>query len=73
MVVAEETLQVALDGRLVAFQQQGREVTTVSIPPTGGSADGAAGIAFGCGANRGMVGGQKVDDVAIAGIRPAGP
>ncbi len=72
IAVADEGLQVALDGRLVIFREKDRNVTTVSIPPTGGSARGAAGIAFGCSANRSMVGGQKADDVSLSIVREDG-
>ena len=72
IAVADEGLQVALDGRLMIFREKDREVTTVSIQPTEGSADGAAGIAFGCSANRSMVGGQKADDISISTVRVDG-
>jgi uncharacterized protein (TIGR03437 family) len=65
-------LQVALDGQLLTFNQNGSLVTTVSIPPAWegppvvGTNQGAAGIAFGAEDNRGQIGGQRADNLVIS-------
>lgn len=64
------SLQVALDGKLLTFSQDNQLRTTVSIPPTAGSNNGTAGIAFGAEANRGQIGGQRAKNIAITGYRP---
>lgn len=58
-------LQVALDGKLQTFKQNGQVMTEVDIPPTIGSNDGTAGIAFGAETNRGQIGGQRADNISI--------
>jgi hypothetical protein len=63
-------LQVALDGRLQTFNQDNQFVTAVNIPPTAGSNQGAAGIAFGAEANRGQIGGQRADNIVVTAYRP---
>lgn len=62
-------LQVALDGRLQTFQQNNALITAVPIPPTSGSNDGAAGIAFGAEQNRGQIGGQRADNLIVTSYR----
>ncbi len=59
------SLQVALDGRRLTFSEAGPQVTTLTLPATGGSPAGTAGIAFGCEQNRGQAGGQQADDIVI--------
>ncbi len=62
-------LQVALDGRLLVFNQGGLEAGTLTLPATGGGPAGAAGIAFGSESNRGQAGGQQADDFVITAFR----
>jgi len=64
-----DNLQVALDGKLLTFMQDNALVTTLRIPPTTGSNDGTAGIAFGAEANRGQLGGQRADNIVVAAFR----
>jgi hypothetical protein len=66
-------LQVALDGQVVTFSQNGASVTTVSIPPTGGSNSGTAGILFGAEASRGQIGGQLADNLVVTAYRSLAP
>jgi hypothetical protein len=63
------SLQVALDGVLVTFTQNGASTTTVSIPATSGSNNGTAGIAFGAEGNRGLIGGQRADNLIVTAFR----
>ena len=60
------SLQVALDGKLLAFSQNGLVSTSVSIPVTGGVNDGTVGIAFGDEPNPNQIGGQRVDNLVIS-------
>ena len=60
------TLQVALDGQLLSFNQGGSPVTSVTIAATSGSNDGAAGISFGAEPNRGLIGGQRADNLVVS-------
>ncbi|MBI4671923.1 MAG: hypothetical protein HY741_09700 [Chloroflexi bacterium] len=62
-------LQVALDGKLLTFTQNNELVIALLIPPTAGSNDGTAGIAFGAEANRGQIGGQRADNLAVTAYR----
>lgn len=62
-------LQVALDGRLQTFQQNNQFRTAVPIPATSGSNDGTAGIAFGAEQNRGLIGGQRADNIVVTSYR----
>lgn len=62
-------LQVALDGRLQTFQQTNQFRTAVPIPATSGSNDGTAGIAFGAEQNRGLIGGQRADNIVVTSYR----
>ncbi|MBI2919276.1 MAG: hypothetical protein HYY01_14980, partial [Chloroflexi bacterium] len=70
------TLQVALDKRLLTFNQDGKLVSTVSIPPAWespqvGFNQGAAGISFGTGdKDRGLIGGQRADNLVVTTYRP---
>lgn len=66
MAAQGSQLQVALDGQLLTFIQNGASSTSVSIPATGGSDDGAAGIAFGDDNNPGRVGGQRARNLVVA-------
>ena len=69
-------LQVALDGYLLAFKQNGQLVTTVDIPPfwegppVVGTNDGTAGICFGAENNRGKIGGQRVKSLIVTTFHP---
>jgi hypothetical protein len=65
-----ERLQVALDGKLQTFKQDEQLVTDLKIPPTAGTNDGTAGIAFGAEPNRGQIGGQRADNVVVSAYRP---
>jgi uncharacterized protein (TIGR03437 family) len=58
-------LQVALDGQLLTFIQNGTSASSVSIPATGGSDEGTAGIAFGDDDNPGRVGGQRARNLVV--------
>jgi hypothetical protein len=60
------TLQVALDGKLQVFDQDGTYTSNVSIPYPGGSNDGTIGIAFGSELNRGAIGGQRADNFVVS-------
>ncbi len=66
-------LQVALDGRVLTFSPIGAPVTTITIPPTGGSNYGTAGIAFGSDGNPGQLGGQRADNLSVTVYRPLAP
>lgn len=71
-----ERLQIALDGKILTFQQNGRQATTLSIPASWegkGRNQGGAGIAFGCEDNRGQIGGQRADNLKILEFRPLAP
>ncbi len=61
-----DNLQVALDGRLQTFNQDGKLSTTVTIPNTGLGNQGAAGLAFGAEDNRGKIGGQRADNLIVS-------
>lgn len=73
--VQGESLQVALDGRIVTFEQGGRQTTVVSVPPTWqgppaiGNNRGTAGVAF-MAIPRGGGGGQEVRNIVVAPYRP---
>ena len=64
-------LQVWLDGELVQFDQGGRGVDRVDIPPAWetpervGDNQGAAGVAFGAEDNRSQIGGQRVRNLSV--------
>jgi hypothetical protein len=59
----------ALDGQLVAFPQTGGSVTSLPIPVTAGSNDGAAGIGFGDELNSGLIGGQRAANLVVSAYR----
>ena len=58
-----QTLQVAVDGQVIAFTQNGSATTTVSIPATAGSNQGTGGISFG--SDSGQAGGQRADNLVV--------
>jgi hypothetical protein len=66
-----EVLQVSLDGKLLEFDQYGARTTQVSIPafwngpPKAGDNEGAVGIAFAAGQNRGEAGGQVARNFVV--------
>lgn len=66
MAVQGSNLQVALDGRLLTFNQNGNQVTTVSLPSSSGSNDGTVGVAFGAETNRGQLGGQRARNLVVS-------
>lgn len=66
------SLQVALNGRLLTFDQGGQQVTTLTLPATGGSPNGGTGIAFSAEQNRGTAGGQRADDIVLTAWRSLG-
>lgn len=66
VAVQGDTLQVALDGKLLTFDQNGSLATTVVLPGSAGSNNGTAGIAFGAETNRGQLGGQRARNLAIS-------
>lgn len=65
-VVRGSQLQVWLDGAAVSFTQNGGALTTVTLPATSGSNDGAVGIVFADEDNRGKAGGQRARNLVIA-------
>lgn len=71
-VVRAGTLEVALDGRPLAFDVRGVARSLLQIPPAWetvspkGNNGGSAGIAFGCMRNRGEAGGQEARNIRIA-------
>ncbi len=78
MAAQGNNLQVALDGRLLSFTQNGSVTTTVSIPPAWlgpplvGFNEGAAGIAFGAEDNPGLIGGQRARNLVVSRYSPLG-
>lgn len=71
--VQGDLLQVHLDGFLQTFNQNETLVSTVVLPPNEGGNDGAAGIAFNSLDNRGVIGGQRVDDFIVTVLCPMLP
>jgi hypothetical protein len=69
LAAGDDRLQVAVDGKLQTFNQDGQFTTVVSIPATGGSNNGTAGIAFAAEPNRGQLGGQRVDNLLVTAYR----
>ncbi len=71
-----ETLEIALDGRVVTFDAGGVRTTRVPIAPAWESASpkgnngGSAGIAFSCSRNRGQAGGQEARDIRVKPYQP---
>ncbi len=71
MAAVGRQLQVAVDGQLIRFDQEGRQTQTVSIaplwegPPVIGYNRGTAGIAFWARQNRGEIGGQIVKGIRV--------
>jgi DNA-binding winged helix-turn-helix (wHTH) protein len=71
-----QTLEVALDGRLVEFDAGGIRSAVVPIPDAWlnatpkGTNEGAAGVAFGSSRNRGQAGGQRARRIAVSPYRP---
>jgi hypothetical protein len=72
IAVQNNQLQVVLDGRLLTFSQDGQSVTTVSVPPTDGTNNGTAGIAFSAEDNRGQIGGQRASSLVVSRYQPFG-
>ena len=66
------SLQVWLDGARLTFTQNGAAVSSVALPSTAGSNNGAAGIAFADEDNRGKAGGQRARNLVIAQVAGAG-
>jgi DNA-binding winged helix-turn-helix (wHTH) protein len=70
-------LQAALDGSALAFDQAGRAVTAVAVPPAWdgppavGRNQGAAGIFF-MPSPRGELSGEEARNIVVAGYRPLG-
>jgi hypothetical protein len=67
------SLQVSLDGKPLTFTQNGAAVTTVTLPVSNGTNNGAVGISFGSADNRGLAGGQRASNLAISSYAPIGP
>ncbi len=71
-----ETLQVALDGRLIAFDMGGVRTMLLPIAPKWegaspkGSNGGSAGIAFSSSRNRGLAGGQEARNIRVKPYHP---
>jgi hypothetical protein len=55
--------------QIVRLVKNGSAVTTVSVPPTSGQNNGAAGIAFSAEDNRGLIGGQQADNLVVTSYR----
>ena len=76
VAVQGESLEAALNGRLLMFRQAGRYVTRVRIPPfwqgppATGFNNGTAGIFFGCEDNRGKIGGQSAANLVVMRYTP---
>ena len=66
MVAQGSTLAVYLDNARLTFTQNNASATTVTLPATTGSNDGAVGIAFGAEANAGKAGGQRAQNLIVA-------
>jgi uncharacterized protein (TIGR03437 family) len=66
MVAQGSSLTVYLDNARLTFTQNNASVTTVALPATTGSNDGAVGIAFGAEANAGKAGGQRAQNLIVA-------
>jgi TIR domain len=75
VAVSGGNLEVALDGYLLGFDQNGQTVTTVDIPPFWngppviGVNDGTAGLCFGAKTNRGKIGGQRATNLVVTTFR----
>ncbi|MFN7939609.1 MAG: LamG-like jellyroll fold domain-containing protein [Bryobacteraceae bacterium] len=73
------TLEAALDGELLTFEQAGRSVPTVALhpdwegPPPVGENRGSTGIYFGAEGNRGLLGGQQARNWQLLPYRPLTP
>lgn len=78
VAVHGETLQVALDGRVLTFDVAGAQQSVLPIPPTWENASppgknaGNAGVAFGCPGYRGQVGGQEARNIRVKPYRSLG-
>ncbi len=59
-------LQVAIDGNLLELSENGLVSTTVSLPATSGSDNGAAGVLFGDEPNPGQISGQRANNLVIS-------
>jgi hypothetical protein len=74
-----ETLQVALDGRLIAFEVGGVRTMLLPIAPLWegfspkGTNGGSAGIAFSSSRNRGLAGGQEARNIRVKPYRSLAP
>jgi uncharacterized protein (TIGR03437 family) len=66
MVAQGASLTVYLDNNRLTFTQNNASVTTVALPATTGSNDGAVGIVFADEANRGKAGGQRAQNLIVA-------
>jgi len=62
IAVQGSTFQASLDGQLLTFSGS----TSVILPASGGSNDGAVGIAFGSPDNRGQAGGQLANNLVVS-------
>jgi hypothetical protein len=70
VAVHRQSIQVALDGRLLMFDQAGGFNDVVPLPPTLGSNNGMAGVAFSAEKNRGLLGGQRVTNLFVTSYAP---
>jgi hypothetical protein len=70
--VRGSSLEASLDGRPLEFDQAGARVFQVNLPPAWETASprgvnrGSAGVAFGCDANRGKIGGQEARNIRLS-------
>jgi hypothetical protein len=64
VAVQGDLLQIALDGGLQTFTQPAGCALLAEVPNTGQGNQGAAGVAFGTD-NRGLIGGQQVDNLVV--------
>jgi DNA-binding winged helix-turn-helix (wHTH) protein len=71
MAAVGEQLQVEVDGRLIEFDQGGRQTRTLAIPPVWngppvvGYNRGTAGVGFSARQNRGVIGGQVAKGIRV--------
>jgi hypothetical protein len=69
VAVSGATIQAALDHNVLTFTQGSGTTSTVSIPATGGTNDGTAGVAFGLAKNSGRIGGARADNLLVTQYR----
>jgi Abnormal spindle-like microcephaly-assoc'd, ASPM-SPD-2-Hydin len=68
MMAKGSSMQVALDGVLQTFTQNGSPVAVVTLPVTGGNNDGTVGIAFSSEDNPLMAGGERANNFVVSTV-----